>query len=857
MKIVRTILLVVLILLVLVAVGGFLVFNDTTRGPIPLTNGTLNVTGLQAEVEVLRDSWGIPHIYASSVDDLFFAQGFTQAQDRWWQMEFARHTGSGTIQELTGKTASLAGTDVFIRTVGWRQAAERNYAVSTDMERRALQAFAAGVNAYIGSRSTDDLAFEYRLLGLTGVNITIEPWTPIDSYVWSLVMMWDLTSTYSEDIDRARLIDALGQEMFEDYHPPFPFDSKPTILQPEDLPLTAESLTRAYQGSLNAMTVPTSAEVAGGLLASDWAYSPQDGIGSNNWVTTGTMTASGTPLLANDPHLGIQMPSIWYEVGLHCYPVTAECPFNVVGFALPASPGVIIGHNDYIGWGVTNVGADVQDVYSLEINPDNELQYRWNDEWRDMTVREETIRYGDGGDPLVIQVRETHLGPIINDNRINPETGEPRGWNNEDPLVLRWTGLDTGTLFKSVVMLNTAQNWEQFREALRYWNVPAQNFIFADVDGNIGYQTPGSMPIRPGDRDGLVPTLATSDADVWQGYIPFDLLPRIYNPDRDWIATANQAVVPLEYYEQLAQELGDENFYMLSYDWSYGYRGQRIVDLLETLKPHTASTYQQIHGDAFNINAEEVVPFLAGIQFDSQSATEARDYLTAWDYFQRSDSGQAALFAVFSVHLLDNLFNDQMPDWYHANTGDLFPASRLLNEPDNIWWDDAATTNVVETRDDILKRSFEEAVSDLVARQGNNPAEWSWGELHTATWVSNPLGLSGISVIEDIVNRGPYAVSGGYEIVNATGWGIDYSNEGEDSQTYRVRALPSMRMILDPANWDSSQSMHTTGQSGHPYSPHYSDMIQSWIDIQYHPMAFSRTQVERASVDRLILNPAS
>lgn len=856
MKVLRTILLVLLLIIVLIAVGGFLVFNDTTRGPLPVTNGTLNVAGLEAQVEVLRDDWGIPHIYASSPHDLFFAQGYTQAQDRWWQMEFSRHVGNGAIQELTGRTNSVMGTDLFIRTAGWRQAAERDVALLDETELAYVQAFADGVNAYITSRPADDLALEYRLLGLTGVNITIDPWTPVDSVVWGKVMAWNLTDTYGSDIDRAMLIDALGQDLYADFEPPFAYGDKPTILQAQDLPLTAESLTTARAGSLAAMVVPSSREAAGGIRRGDWVSAGADaGIGSNNWVASGTMTTTGTPLLANDPHLGIQMPSIWYEVGLHCFPVSDTCPLDVVGFALPASPGVIIGHNGTIAWGVTNVGADVQDVYSLDINPDNPLQYRWDGAWRDMTVREETIRFGDGEPSVTIQVRETHLGPIINDNRYDRETGEIAGWNSQDPLVLRWTGHDAGTLFKSVLRLNVASNWEEFRAALSYWNLPAQNFVYADIEGNIGYQMPGSMPIRPGSRDGTVPTLAESDADVWQGYIPFDSLPRIFNPERDYIVTANQAVVPLEYYEQLAQELGDENYYMFSYSWSWGYRGQRINDLMEELKLHSPSTYQRIHGDNLNINAQEIAPFLADVQFEDSADAEARDFLLTWDYQNNADSAQAALFASFSVRLVDNLFNDQMPEDFRANVSELYAASLLVNEPDNVWWDDTRTSDAVETRDDILRRSFNEGLDALIAAQGSEPSAWSWGAFHTATWTSNPLGLSGIDLIEDMVNRGPFPVGGGGEIVNATGWGISY-DEDDTYQTYEIRSLPSMRMILDPSQWDNSLSMHTTGQSGHPYSDDYNSMIQAWIDVNYHPMLWSRARVESAAADRLILSPA-
>ena len=366
MKILRILLLILLLLVVVVVAGGFLVYTDTVRGPLPQTSGSLTAAGLEAQVEVLRDEWGIPHIYASSLHDLFFAQGFVQAQDRWWQMEFYRHTGSGSIEELTGKNDSLLGTDVFIRTAGWRRTAEAEVEAMGAAERAMLQAFADGVNAYITNRAPDDLALEYRLLGLTGVSITVEAWTPADTVVWGKVMAWNLSDTRDREYTRQALFEALGAEMEQTFTPPYPYDGdRPTILYPEDLP--AGDSSEETGSAVATRAKPASVQ---GVEAEAFPFDGGDpGIGSNNWVATGSMTASGTPLLANDPHLGIQMPSIWYEVGLHCLPTTETCPLNVTGFALSPAPGVIIGHNGQIAWGVTNNGADVQDLFEITVNP--------------------------------------------------------------------------------------------------------------------------------------------------------------------------------------------------------------------------------------------------------------------------------------------------------------------------------------------------------------------------------------------------------------------------------------------------------------------------------------------------------
>ncbi|MFQ3566477.1 MAG: penicillin acylase family protein [Aggregatilineales bacterium] len=849
MKIFLTILVVLVLVVVVTAAGVLLFYHYASQGPLPQIRGSIEVPGLNAQVEVLRDSYGIPHIYASNPYDLFFAQGYVQAQDRWWQMEFNRHIGRGAIQELTGRNEAAMGTDIFIRTVGWREAAERTFASGDEEELSVLQAFADGVNAYIGSRPQELLALEYRLLGLTGITIELEPWTPVDTLNWGIVMSWNLTDSYDYELTLQAIIDALGPDMAYDYAPPFPFETKPTIVQLEDLPLTEESIgtpttalptgrgvSRMMAGGYHAAASPL---IGGGI-----------GIGSNNWVVGPAMTEGGLPLLANDPHLGIGMPSIWYEIGLHCLPKTEDCPYDVVGFTFPASPAVIIGRNADIAWGVTNAGADVQDLYRITVNPENALQYLWDGAWRDMTVREQTIRFGDGSEPLTFQVRETHLGPIINDNQRDPETGALLGFNNDDPLALRWTALEPLTLFRAVVRLNRARDWEEFRDALQYWDVPAQNFVYADVRGNIGYQLPGRFPIRAADHDSALPVDGTTSAYEWRGYIPFDLLPRIYNPERGYIVTANQAIVPEAFYEQLAEALGEDANYQLGYHWSYGYRGERINDMLRGQTGLTREDMGTLQADTFDINASEVAAYLSDLEIEDAALRAVRDWLIEdWDFRFDASSPQAAFYAYFSRRLLDNLFNDQLPEDIRVSSQQLWPAVRLMADPENRWWDDARTPDIAETRDEILLRSLSEAYEEASSELGTDREAWRWGALHTATFVSNPLGLSGIGLIEELVNRGPVETGGGNEIVNATGWSV---NSGD----FTVRSLPSMRLIVNFSQEDGGLAMHTTGQSGHPFSPHYDDLISLWAAVDYHPLLFTRAAVEQAAVNRLVLNPA-
>ena len=856
MKLLRNILIGLLALvIVLVAAGAFMV-NKWTRGPLPEHEGAVTIEGLNDEVTIMRDEFGVPHIYATNLHDLRFAQGYIQAQDRWWQMEFWRHTGAGRIQELTGQTASLTGTDIFIRTIGWEESSIRDIEAMNPETLAELQSFADGVNAYIMNRPVGELAFEYNVLGLTGVNFEVEPWTPLDTVVWTKAMAWDLSSSNrSNEITYSAIAGEFGDEMAAIYQPDFDYDNRPTIIWEEELPSDGESFDPAIsRDTAGIRGIET--QLAGN-------YNPEvlslfgfgDSIGSNNWVVSGERSASGMPLLANDPHLGIQNPSIWYEVGLHCQPVSDECPYSNRGFGFASSPGIIIGNNEHIGWGVTNLGPDVLDLYQMEFNPDNDLQYMWNGEWRDAELREEEILFGDGGS-MTIQVRVTHLGAIINDNQVDEETGEVMGFNNEDPLALRWTADETGTIIEAIFRLNRATNWDEFRDAIQYWDIPAQNIVYADLEGNIGYQTQGRIPIRAEGHTGVMPVDGTTDEYEWLGYVPYEYMPSVFNPERGYISTANQAVLPQSYYAYLAdalgEEFGEDAHYVFDYDWAVGYRGARINELIEATELHDEASFQAIHGDNKFLFAEEISPYLMDIDMGSDELNDMRDWMLDWDYQMHMDSPQAALFGLFTQSLTLNIFQDEL-DVIEREAGgsdqNQYTMTLLMEDADNLWWDDVETEDTTETRDGIVAQSFSEAYDATVEALGDNRDDWRWGAIHTATFVSNPLGASGIGLIEDTVNITAIETSGGTAIVNATSW-----NASSDNGMV-VSALPSMRMILDFSDFGNNRTIHTTGQSGHPMSNHYSDMVDPWRMIEYNPMLWNQADVEANIASTLILQP--
>jgi len=802
------VLLVVLAVVLAVGLIGFGYIFFTVRRPWPKTNGKVRVDGLQAEVTVVRDDWGIPHIYASNTHDLFFAQGYVHAQDRFWQMEFWRRIGTGRLSEVLGP--STLDSDRFLRTLGWHRTAAQELELLDDETRAVLEAYAEGVNAYVSARP-GRLGLEFTVLRLNGVKFEPEPWTPLHTLTWAKVMAWDLGDNMADELLRAQIAARLGTPAVGELVPPYPDDYPVIVPHP---------LSEATLGAVAEAVLGTHVLGAG------------DGIGSNNWVIAGSRTDTGAPILANDPHLGIQMPSIWYEIGLHCDPVGPACPYNVVGASFASSPGVIIGHNDHIAWGVTNLGPDVQDLFIERVNPQNPDQYEYEGEWLDMEIVREEITVAGEDEPVVVDARITRHGPIINDVVGGAGEDWSFGWQ---PLALSWTALEPGTLMKSVVLLGRAKNWEEFREALSYWDAPSQNFVYADVEGNIGYQAPGRIPVRAS-GDGSSPVPGWTGEYEWEDTIPFDELPRAFNPPEGYIVTANNAVV------------GPDYEYLITVDWDPGYRARRIVELIEAEDVISAAYVQAIQGDNNPVWAEDVLPYLLVLPSDDQRQAEALEMLRAWDRRATRDSAATALFEAFRLHLLDLTFGDELGEQLLDEARDSATVALvdLLEDESSPWFDDV-TTPGVETRDEILLRALDAAVDELIETLGRDMAKWRWGDLHTATFTNQSLGQCGVRLIERVFNRGPVPVDGTIDTPNNT----DY----DTSVPYGADTIVSYRQIVDLGDLTASLSMHTTGQSGHPLHSHYDDMIDPWRNIEYHPMLWERGDVEAASAGVLVLQP--
>lgn len=857
------------IVVVAVAVAFFVTW--TIQRSFPQTDGSIELDGLQAEVTVQRDDRGIPTITADSTDDLFYAQGFVHAQDRFFEMDFRRHVTSGRVAEMFGE--SQAGTDAFLRTLGWRKVAEAEVEAMDDTTRGYYEAYADGVNAYLASRSGAELSLEYAVIGLQNPDYAPEPWEPADSVAWLKAMAWDLRGNIEDETERSLLAAELSTaadgnapeaattpDMLAKLYPDYPFAENPVIVPKistvpalgtgaEPAAFTpGETEGEAQQASTTIDWEETSNVIeAASVLVGDVG----EGIGSNSWVVSGDLTETGMPLLANDPHLGASLPSVWYQVQLKCSTVDEECPFDVGGFSFSGLPGIVIGHNQKVAWGFTNLTTDVTDLYVERVEGD---QY-----WRDgalvpLEESTETIKVA-GGDDIDLTIRSTVHGPIISGltddftaiaddpepalgvEASAPTAPVPGSEDAEYAVSLRWTALDPGTAATAIFALSTAQDFDDFRYAASLFDVPAQNLIYADTEGNIGYQAPGRLPIR-GAGDGWMPQPGWDSSYDWTGFIPFEELPVSYNPNSGYIVTANNAIVT------------DDYAYFLSRDWDYGYRAARIAHLIErraAVAPLTADDMRDIQMDNEMWIGTQLATAMAEVDVSGAGPSDAVDLLEAWDGQNSASSAAAAYANVLWSNLVQNIFAEREQPLPIDGQGRLFTVvSAMLTDPSDPLWTNEQLD--VDGMEQMLALSAEEAYDELAALQGTTISRWNWGDLHAITLTSDTLGSSGIAPIEALFNRGPFPMSGGASLVNATGWELGVS--------YATTTVPSMRMVVDLSDFDTSTWNHLTGASGHAFHEHYTDQTADWAAGAQKPWAYSTKAVKSAAVDTLVLSPA-
>ena len=785
------------------ALGGYYAL---IQRPQPRARGVCVLPELSAAAEVVRDAWGIPHIRAASLADAYAAQGFVHAQDRLWQLELNRRAASGRLAELFGARALEA--DRFLRRVGLRRAAERELAQMAPEPLALLVAYCRGVNAGIAAASV--LPLEFRVL-----RTRPEPWTPLDSLAYAKLLSFSLTDNWELEMLRARLLARLGPELATRLEPRYPSDH-PLAAAPEAEVAVAE-LLRAYE-----QAAPHIHLLAPGA--------------SNSWAVRSARTATGAPLLATDPHLGHQMPAVWHEAHL------TTPNGNVAGGSLIGLPGVVVGHNGRLAWGLTAAPVDCQDLYLERFDPEDATRYEVNGEWRAARIIGEVIHVRGQAAPEIEHVRVTRHGPLLTPL---PHTAAA--------LALRWVSHEPDHLIETIIDVNRASTWEEARVAFRQMTGLPLNVVCADADDTIAYQLVGRVPIRPG-GGGLLPVPGWTDDHEWRGVIPFEEMPSLVNPPSGVVVSANNAPVGADYP------------YYLGHDWSNGYRARRIADLLASRERHTLSDFARLQLDVLSLPALRLTARMADLPVGTLSldARHAFDLLRAWDGHMRAESAGAAVYGRLMPTLLRRIFQPSLGDILNEYLGKsqngitainfwlgrAVPlALDLLDDPEvgGLPLQAPPGQGGVSRADSLLLAALEETVADLQRLLGSDPATWRWGAVHRVTW-RHPLGQ--IKALAPLFNRGPYELPGDADTVNYCAT-LPLAPAGDAERAW----LAGYRLIVDLADPGRSVSLLTSGQSGLPLSPHYADQIGSWRSGRPHSLLYERTAVDRAAIDRLILMP--
>jgi penicillin G amidase len=776
--------------------------------PPPETQ-TVRIQGIKDRITIRRDERGIPYIEAQNDEDLYFGQGYATAADRLSQMDLARRTARGELAEVFGN--AVLDQDKLHRTYGFIQAADAEYAAASPKSKALLEAYARGVNAYAASLDAKSLPPEFQLL-----KYEFRPWTPQDSFAVIKLFFEALSDTWRLDLMRQGLASLPAEKRLALMPVTSPLD---VLVVGKDVPAKAtpaRSTGAAIKDQLSSDSLKAlarNASVAADALARVGLYA-DDLAASNNWVISGARTVSGKPLLANDPHLRPTAPSIWYMVHL------SAPGYRVAGVTAGGLPGIVIGHNEHIAWGFTNVGPDVQDLYLEKFDPNNPKRYQTPSGWQDAVVRREEIkvRKGFGSaefDTVTHEVTVTRHGPIIFE-------GDGKRY------ALRWTALDPTKNNADVnYALNRARNWNEFKTALQLFTAPTQNIVYADVQGHIGYHAAGVVPIRRS-GDGSVPYDGSTDAGEWVDYIPTAKLPNVFDPPSGMIVTANQRIT------------GSDYPYHLTYFWAQPYRARRIFDLLSEKPKHTAEDFRRILGDVYSIGgslfAKEAVKMLRPKLTPADAKLRATlDAFEKWDGRVNAESSQALMVGqmrlTFRSKILAGALGPDLVRNFQWSNFDTTLDSILKDQPAE-WLPKEFSSYA-----DLMRASYDEAVRTLTRRFGEDQSKWTWGEFAKAQF---PHALTPAPLIGAMFTISPFPQNGTGGLVGAT---------------VNVGASVSMRLIADPGDWDKTQQGIALGESGLPRSPHWSDQLADWRAVTPREFPFTAAAVTKATKDTLVLEP--
>ncbi len=795
MKIVKTILTAVSVLLIAVIIAGIIIVSRIRKSGNPVYEGQLTVPGLGSEVTVYRDERGMPHIYAADEHDLYFAVGYVMAQERLWQMDLIRRATKGRLYEIFG--SEYEQTDLFLRSLDMTTKSKLVIRGEAPMIISWMQAYADGVNEFI-DEAGKNLSPEFRILGYRP-----EKWELVDIANIIGYMGWDLASAnLSSEISFHRLAVKLGPEKAALLVPDWKDDSN-YVFPGFRL---ADSLLEKASTFLSSMDKLKSLGIV--------SFS-----GSNNWAVSGSKTTTGKPILSNDMHLSFGAPGIWFEIH-----EVVPGKLNVTGVAVPGQPFVVAGHNQKIAWGMTNLMVDDIDLFAETINPDNPGKYLFNGEWRDMKIKKEVILI-KGGRKDTMELKFTHRGPVISGLRDVKDL----------MLSMRWSGYDSSDEIRSVALLNRASDWDDFRSAISTFRSISQNFVYADTEGNIGINTGGGIPIRKGPgtmiRDG------ETDEYDWKGYVPFNQLPYIYNPSEGSVSSANNKTVDNTYP------------YYISSNFCLPYRIIRIRQMLNEKEILGLDDFKRMILDQHSAYAALLTPFILRLDTRKNELTpqgiRMLDTLRNWDYNMSANKTAPAVFEFFRISFAKNLLGDELGDLYQKGIGMArdYYIYRILKTGPDAFVDDINTPEK-ETLDDIILRSYNECLATLSEDYSNDPSAWKWGDIHKLS-IEHPLGS--VKILERLFrfNSPTFRVGGSDHTVSPYSYGSGF----------RVNHGASERHIFNTSDWDESMTVIPTGESGVLSSEFYLSQMKDYINGKFYRDAFSEDAVIGSAKYKLIMLP--
>lgn len=793
-------------------IAGFFFVRSQIRKSFPETSGSIAVPGIVQPVEIARDNHGVPRIEAQNEHDLFFALGYAHAQDRLWQMDITRRIGQGRLSELFGRVT--LEFDKMFRIIGIRRIAEDVERSIAPGSRSRLQAYADGVNAFITSHK-GRYPIEFDLL-----RYEPEPWTPLHSIIIGRLMAWELNLSWWVDLTLGALVERVGYDKAAEVFPSYPPDVPPIV------PISEwHAVVKPALAFLQTAQDYCAFRGIGGLLG-----------GSNAWVISPQKSETNSVLLANDTHLQLTNPSKWYEVSLH------GAGYNVMGFSIPGVPGIVAGNNQHIAWGLTNTMADDADFYIERIDSTDPSRYIYDGQSLPLTIREEEIQVRD--DTLhYVTIRSTHHGPIVTD--IHTMLKKARL-----PFVasMRWTGAESSDQVEAFNKINRARNWQEFQAGVKEFSGPGQNFVYGDANGNIGYWCGVWLPKRSPSVQSFLPLPGWEKATEWQGFVPFDQLPHLFNPPDGFLATANNKIVD------------DRYPYYITELWEPPARFLRLREELSKEQKFSVADFERLQNDQYSDYARRFTPYILEAckgKLDPPYGDLVMDYFTNWNFVFAREDVTTALFQQFLTHLMKNVFEDEMgSDLFHDYlllVNIPLRVTMRLVERDTSSWFDNIRTSAIETRDDILLQSMKDALNALRSTLGDETKNWQWGNLHTVT-LQHPLGL--MKPLDKVFNIGPFPYGGASTALTSGEYSFNDALEpGRLNVPFGVTVGASFRRIVDMGKPFEARSVLPSGQTGQPFHPHFDDQTPLWLNGAYKTVRSDEHSARRRSA-RLMLMPA-